>query len=269
MLGGAAERLLDSKAATGDVEALFADCEYVGFSGNIKFFTDTNYPRNLRNVAGQIQQAMGELGLLRNKAELTVATHNFEALKAGLTNTSGVVIPKFDTEKVSAVVQRKQQQGSLAEGELFSFEVFFQPNQNQFAAEMYTEAFNRVIELASTYGGALITIEGHSDPLAYLKAKKKNSSELVLRQMLQSAKNLSLSRANSVRSSIMAHATSRGISMDESQLAVVGHGIMKPRNGMCGEDPCPPKSEQEWRDNMRVEFRIIQVEAESAVFNPL
>jgi len=50
---------------------------------------------------------------------------------------------------------------------------------------------------------------------------------------------------------------------------VVGHGIAKPRGGVCGEDPCAPKTEKEWRDNMRVEFRIIQVEAESGVFSPL
>ena len=52
-------------------------------------------------------------------------------------------------------------------------------------------------------------------------------------------------------------------------VAVVGHGIAKPRGGLCGDDPCPPKNEREWRDNMRVEFRIIQVEAESDVFKPL
>jgi hypothetical protein len=49
----------------------------------------------------------------------------------------------------------------------------------------------------------------------------------------------------------------------------VGHGIADPKSGLCGTDPCAPKSEREWRDNMRVEFRVIQVEAEESVFRPL
>jgi len=38
---------------------------------------------------------------------------------------------------------------------------------------------------------------------------------------------------------------------------------------MCGSDPCPPKTEQDWYSNMRVEFRIIQIEAEASAFKPL
>ncbi|MEO7397149.1 MAG: nitrate ABC transporter substrate-binding protein, partial [Ilumatobacteraceae bacterium] len=71
------------------------------------------------------------------------------------------------------------------------------------------------------------------------------------------------------RDSIIGYARDKSITLDESQFAVVGHGIAKPKNGTCGEDPCAPKSEREWRDNLRVEFRIIQVEAESSVFKPL
>jgi hypothetical protein len=50
---------------------------------------------------------------------------------------------------------------------------------------------------------------------------------------------------------------------------VVGQGIEAPKSGVCGADPCAPQNEQQWRDNMRVQFRIIQVEAEAEVFQPL
>ena len=92
---------------------------------------------------------------------------------------------------------------------------------------------------------------------------------VVLGRTQQSAKNLSLSRSVAVRDSIVAYAKSQGISIDPSQFAVVGHGIAQPKSGMCGSEPCAPKNEQEWKSNMRVEFRIIQVEAESSVFKPL
>ena len=60
----------------------------------------------------------------------------------------------------------------MDQGELFSFEIFFQPNQNTFSADLYKEAFSKVIGLSSTYGGALITVEGHSDPMGFLRDKK-------------------------------------------------------------------------------------------------
>lgn len=269
MIKASAEILLDSPEAVADAEALYADCEYVGFKGNIKFFADKNYPRNMNNLTDQIQSAFVKIGLIGKKVAIKSATLDYNSLKAGLKNTSGIEVPRFDPVQVAAVVQKRQRQDSLQEGELFSFEVYFQPNQNNFSSEMYSDAFDRVINLASTYGGAIITIEGHSDPLGYLKAKKNGSSEIILKNIKQSAKNLSLSRANSVRASIIDFAKSKGIILDDTQFAVIGHGIMKPRNGMCGNDPCAPETEQEWRNNMRVEFRIIQVEAESSVFKPL
>jgi len=112
-------------------------------------------------------------------------------------------------------------------------------------------------------------VEGHSDPLGYLRKLKENAPPLVLGQVKQSARNLSLSRAQAVRDSIVQYATGKGTSLDPSQFAVVGHGIAQPKSGMCGSEPCAPKNEQEWRSNMRVEFRILQVEAEDAVFKPL
>lgn len=269
MMKGAAQILLDSPEAVDDAQALYADCEYVGYPGNVKFFGDPNYPRNMANLTTQIQDAFVNIGLVSKRVSIDHARFDYNEFKKGLADTAGVVVPKFDTGQVAAVVQRKQQQGTLKEGELFSFEVYFQPNQNQFNADMYMDAFNKVIELAATYGGAIITIEGHSDPLGYLKAKKQGQSEIVLRNIKQSAKNLSLSRANAVRASVMSYATGKGIILDETQFAVVGHGIEKPKSGICGNDPCAPKTEQEWRNNMRVEFRIIQVEAESSVFKPL
>jgi outer membrane protein OmpA-like peptidoglycan-associated protein len=78
-----------------------------------------------------------------------------------------------------------------------------------------------------------------------------------------------LTRANAVRDEIVKYAKSKSIVLDESQFATVGHGFLSPKTGMCGKDPCAPKTEAEWRNNMRVEFRIIQIEAESDVFKPL
>jgi outer membrane protein OmpA-like peptidoglycan-associated protein len=268
-MAASAQLLLDSAQAVADAEGLYGDAEFVGHNGNVEFFANANYPRSLSKLTQEIQQSFARIGLVQGRQTLTAAGWDYNVLKRGLTRANDAEAPRFNQSQVAAVVARKQQQGTLGQGELFAFEIFFQPNQNGFSADLYKDSFAKVINLASTYGGALITIEGHSDPMGYLRDKKDGKPEVVLNQVKQAAKNLSLSRSVAVRDSIIAFAKQQNITLDTSQFAVVGHGLAKPRSGACGEDPCAPKTEREWRDNMRVEFRILQVEAESSVFRPL
>jgi ABC-type nitrate/sulfonate/bicarbonate transport system substrate-binding protein/outer membrane protein OmpA-like peptidoglycan-associated protein len=260
--------LLDSAQALSDAEGLYADAEFVGHAGNVQFFESASFPRRFSVLSQESSSAFALLGLGSGTSRATPAGWDYGSLRKGLT-AAGPEAQRFDEGQVAAVVARRQQQGTLDEGEIFSFEIFFEPNQNSFSADLYFDAFGKVVDLASTYGGAVITVEGHSDPMAYLRDRKEGKPEVVLGRVKQSAKNLSLSRAVAVRDSIVAFAERQGITLDDSQFAVVGHGIAQPRSGVCGSDPCAPKNEREWRSNMRVEFRILQVEAESSVFKPL
>lgn len=269
MITASAKILLDSEQATGDAEALYGDCEYVGFAGNVKFFGDPNWPRNMVNLTKSIQSTLVSLGLLGKSVALAQAKWNYDRLREGLVGVADVQAPRFKSEEVAKVIEKKRAAGALGEGELFSFEILFKPNQNTFSSEMYADEFARVVDLASTYGGAIIIVEGHSDPMGFLRKKKQKAPEVMLKRIKQAAKNLSLTRATSVRDNVMAYAKSKGVSLDPTQFTVVGHGIMQPKTGMCGEDPCPPKTKDEWQSNMRVAFRIIQVEAEESVFKPL
>ncbi|MBI4349473.1 MAG: ABC transporter substrate-binding protein [Elusimicrobia bacterium] len=269
LLAAGGQLLLDSPQATKDVEGLYADAEFAGYPGNVQFFNAPQNPRGMANLVAEIQSGLVPLGLLGSKQALAKPPWSFDQLKSGLKETSAAAAPRFDQAQVAQVVSKRQKQGTLAQGGLFAFEVFFKPNQSDFPASRYEESFKKAIDLASTYGGAVLTVEGHSDPLGYLRKAKEKESDLVLKRMRQAALNLSLSRANAVRDSLVKYAKSSGISLDASQFAVVGHGIDQPRSGICGDAPCAPKSEQEWLDNMRVEFRIIEVEAEDAVFKPL
>ncbi len=269
LLKASAQILLDTPQATADIEGLYGDCEFVGWQGNVDFFATPNEARSMKRLTMEIQPPFIELGLIAATSTLTKADWNYDTLRSGLHLTSTGKAQRFNQEQVAELVAQRQQQGSLDSGELFKFEIYFKPNQNSFAADLYQQSFDKVIDYATTYGGALITIEGHSDPLGYLRKKKKGEQELVLGRIKQSAKNLSLSRAIAVRDSVITFAGRKNVSLDPSQFAVVGHGIANPKSGICGSDPCAPKTEKEWRDNMRVEFRILQVEAEAEVFNPL
>lgn len=268
-ISAAAKILLDSEKATADAEALYADCKFAGFAGNVQFFGDPNWPRNMENLTRSIQGTLVSLGLLKRSSPVAKADWDYNKLRAGLTGVEQVRVPVFQAEEVAKFVEKRRVAGKLAEGELFAFEILFKPNQNTFSPEMYKDEFNKVVDLASTYGGAIIIVEGHSDPMGYLRKKKQREQEVVLKRTKQAAKNLSLTRATAVRDNIMDYAKSKGVSLDSSQFTVVGHGISQPKTGMCGEDPCPPKTKEEWESNMRVAFRLIQVEAEEAVFTPL
>jgi len=268
MISAAAKLLLDSADAVQDTEGMYADANFAGWRGNVAFFGDPKNPRRFDALGAEIDEALVAAGLRTKPATYAHARWDYNALKEGLANTAGVEAPRFDAPAVSQVVTRRAQKDQLGEGQLFNFAVQFKPNQNSFSAGQYGKEFERAINLAATYGGAVITVEGHADPLAYVRTKKQGETELVLSRIRQSAKNLSLTRANAVRDSVVEYAKQKGVRLDPSQFAVVGHGIDRPRNGMCGTDPCAPATEAQWLANMRVEFRIIQVEAEENVFKP-
>jgi outer membrane protein OmpA-like peptidoglycan-associated protein len=262
LMTNAATILLDSAGAASEVSGLYYDAEHAGFNGNVKYFKDNNYPRGFDKHNKEIQKSFKTLKLLSKIMPLDQGNWNYTDFKAGLKYADIKEASRFDSDEVSTVIAKKQMQDTLDESSLFSFRIFFKPNQNTFSVDLYREEFERVIDLSSTYGGAIITIEGHSDPMEYLRKKKQGEQEVVLNRIKQAAKNLSYSRANAVRDEIITYSRTRGITLDPNQFATIGLGITKPVYPV-------PRTEKEWLENMRVEFRIIQVEAESDVFIPL
>ncbi len=262
VLKAGAQILFDSEQATGDAEALYGDVEFVGFKGNVKFFGDTNWPRNMKNLNIEIGSAFSSIGLISAPVSIDHARWDYNNLKSGLTGTANVDVPRFKKDAVARVVAKKRAMGTLADGELFKFEINFKPNQQAFSQELYSDEFKKIVLLAATYGGAIITIEGHSDPHKYNKQKKNGAGAAALNRLKQAAKNLSVSRALAVRNSIKSYADVKAVPLDDSQLTVVGHGITSPKYPR-------PKTKEQWLQNMRVIFRIIQVEAEDSVFEPI
>jgi outer membrane protein OmpA-like peptidoglycan-associated protein len=262
MITAAAKILLDSPQATADAEALYADCQYVGFRGNVNFLGNEKWPRSFERLTDEIQTSFTTAGLIKGKVPLEKAKWDYDQLRAGLSGIDDVESPRFKADAVAKVITQRQASGTLGEGQLFSFEINFQPNQKDFSEDLYQEAFAKVVDLASAYGGAVITVEGHSDPHRYNKLEKEGADEVVLRRTMQAAKNLSMSRAIAVRDSVIGFADKNGLPFDKSQFTVIGHGISQPKYPK-------PATKQEWLANMRVVFRIIQIEAEDTAFEPL
>ena len=76
------------------------------------------------------------------------------------------------------------------------------------------------------------------------------------RETVQAALNLSLSRADAVKAAIIRFAQDRKINLDSSQIQPVGVGVAEPIIAK-------PTNATEAKSNMRVEFRLVRVPAES------
>ena len=73
---------------------------------------------------------------------------------------------------------------------------------------------------------------------------------------MQAALNLSRRRAEAVRDALIAYAKEENLLIDASQIQPVGVGIREPFIAR-------PRNLAEARENMRVEFRLIRVDAEA------
>jgi outer membrane protein OmpA-like peptidoglycan-associated protein len=270
----AAEKLMGSSQFTSDAEALLADCEFVGFSGNKTFFTGAGTTRSFTKLNSEIQASFKSLGLLTATVTIANANWDYNQLASGLKNASQTTNtkPKFSQTKVAKAVENKISAESTSweeEGTLFVVEINFDANQSDFTIEEYASDFALALNIAETNSGALVIIEGHADPLGILKAEKALAnneagakSKAEIGQMKQQVKSLSLERAQSVRKNFLQYCKNKKINIDESQFVAVGLGVAAPKYD-------PPRTKEEWAANRRVVFRIKQVEAELDEFSPL
>ncbi|MFC1849704.1 nitrate ABC transporter substrate-binding protein [candidate division CSSED10-310 bacterium] len=267
--------LFDSPQATADVEGLLLDCEFAGFPGNVDFFTNKGNLNNFERTCHRIQSFLVRENYISRNTSLSDAGWNYNNWKQYLKDTTSVPTKRFAPQKTTKRLAEKQARGNLDQDVLFEFTIHFKPNQNTFEQKVYGTDFKKAIEIAGRYGGAVVQIAGHSDPMAILKTQKKISDaqkagkndlskgfELKLDMQKKAVKNLSLTRANNVRDALIAYAGKEGITIDPSQFTVAGFGIGDPIYSK-------PKTKEQWLANMRVAFRIIKVEAELEEFEAL
>lgn len=259
--------LLDDGGATLEAEQLWRDVETAGLQGNIDW-SNPDKSRSWKSINDEIQSGLVRRNLMNSAYSLEMADFDYASLGDDLFDQRRTSLPGFDSSKTTQVVEDMKQSGTLDKQALIEFDINFDPNQKSFPPADYRDKFGRVVELASTYGGAVITVEGHSDPLNYLRQKHDGASQSQLRSIRQATRNLSMSRAIEVRDAVMGFAEEQGETMDKSQFVTLGHGITEPKTGMCEGDPCPPETEAEWLSNMRVTFRMVSVEAEASTFTP-
>ncbi len=258
-----AQLLFGSPQAAPDVEGSLGDCQWVGFQGNVTFFSGAGTTRSFHTLKNEIQSSFIDMGLMKAQAPLDAAGWDYHKLAAGLKHAKAVEVesPRFDSAKVQRAVEEKIAQPNEEDGTLYKFEIYFGPKQADFPATQYQAAFKKALDLSQTFGGTLLTIEGHNSPDALNKALGQNQSETQLALIKQGAKNLSFRRAQSVRKAYLDYCKKAKIKVDESQFVAVGVGTQSPKFAH-------PQNEKQWSENRRVVFRVKGVETELDSFKP-
>jgi len=286
-----------------DAHGLLCDCTFVGYPGNVAFFTGKGslhgfdaFQESALNLAVDRGYAGVRTGLFPSGLD-----YSSPAFIGYLTKTEMTKAERFKAEAVLEEIELLSAGGGLDDRTIISFTINFEPNQNTFSSLQYGAEYQRVVEMADKYGNAVFAIRGHSDPTKTLlnlvqaglkKGVIKRSgtrgnyhysfqgkplslanttavvdlvedgqfdgaSGINPRQTMQAALNLSRKRAGAVRDSIINYAQNKGLTLDKSQIQPVGAGIREPFIAK-------PKNMEEAKQNMRVEFRLIRVEAEAA-----
>lgn len=265
IMSAAALLLLDDAEAIPDTEGLYADCQYISLKGNRDFFNNPDYLRRFDLLKNEISESLMKLGLPPTADLIDSSDIDYNSFSLGMVRQKESV--SFDRNEVtSALINKENTPAVNSDGELLRFEIPFSPNDGEkLIADQYQEEFTRAIELASVYEGAIVVIEGHVDPTEYLIKDRENASFFELNKIKQAARNLSLLRAETVKSAIFSLAKKEGITLNPNQFLTIGHGISKPKNGVCGNLPCAPNNVSEWRSNKVVTFRIVTLEAQDNI----
>jgi outer membrane protein OmpA-like peptidoglycan-associated protein len=279
-----------------DGHGLLMDCNFVGLPGQIAFFEDRG---NLNGFEAKMKSGLDlAVGWGYAKVRSGFEPPGFDYTKlaklASVPYERPVVTERFGAES-EGVFPDSQLEGNT----IVSFTVAFEPNVATFSADRYGAEFQRAIQQASTFGNAAVVIRGHADPTKtlvdmiragmdkgilrrtgsegnyayFIQGRKLNleQTDAVIkliasgafdggssdpRQTMQAALNLSLSRAEAVKKSLVDYARQQGLTLDVSQIKPTGAGISEPIIPK-------PTTMEEARTNMRVEFRIVRVKAET------
>lgn len=281
-----------------DAHGLLLDCAFVGLPGQIAFFQDKG---NLSGFEGKMSEALDlatSWGYAQKRLGFDPGNLDYREI-AKLGGIDYVEPTRQDRFAPSAESSDMFFGENLDANTIVSFTINFEPNVQEFSVDRYGSEFQRAVKAASTFGNAKVVIRGHSDPTKTLidlvqsglekgilkqtgtagnfryffkgKPLDLNNTPEVLELIqtgafsggksdpmatMQAAMNLSTKRAEAVRDAVAKFAKAEQVNLDLSQIVPVGAGVNEPLIAK-------PKNMEEARENMRVEFRIVRVDAEA------
>ena len=278
-----------------DAHGLLLDCAFVRLPGNISFFTDAGNLNNFEKKMGSALDLAVNLNLVTNRFGFDKPNWDYQKVAgvAGVTyqkpemtkgrikgeienftenlddNVIASFVINFDPNQTdfSSDVYGADFKRVIESASTFGNAVFAVRGHSDPTATL------RSFIKAGMQKGVIVRKGTRGDYAYYLRGKKLDfdqSDALVKEikegnftstaenpnQVMQAALNLSLARANNVKSAIIDFAARSGFNLDESQIKPQGIGIREPVVSK-------PTSMAEAKKNMRVEFLLIKVPAEA------
>lgn len=284
-----------------DAHGLISDCRFVGHPGNVAFFEDPKNLSGFAAFNEAIQTLAVSRGYVKNRIPLLSPKFDYSSIATtgALTKTSVKKVERFDGEAVQKEIESFSQ-GSLDDRTVYVFTITFGENSTDWDASKYEEHIDKAARMAAKFGNGVIGLRAHADPtLTLSKFVKAGMNKGILkrtgspgnfsytlngrpfdishttdivrqiesgafdgdsennpREIMQNALNLSRRRADAVQDVIFKYAQKHDIPLDKSQFQPFGVGIREPFIPV-------PRNPDEANKNMRVEFRIIRVDAEA------
>jgi len=149
-----------------DAHGLLVDCTFVGYPGNVKFFTDDKSFSGFK----AFQERALDLATGRGYAGIRCGhfpsdlNYQSDAFLGYLSKTAVAKDERIDAEAALEEIEELSQAGGLDEKTIYSFTINFGANQTTFSADQYGVEYQRVVEAADRFGNAVIAIRGHADP---------------------------------------------------------------------------------------------------------
>ena len=118
LLTKSADLLLGTPKATADVEGMLGDCEFVGYAGNVQFFSGQGTTRSFATLNDEIQTAFAAMGLIKKRVAPVAAHWDYAALAGGLgvTAAAGASAPRVRSAKGRRQGRKANQRRTVAVG---------------------------------------------------------------------------------------------------------------------------------------------------------
>ena len=287
-----------------EAHGLISDCSFVGYPGNVVFFTEAGNLSGFEAFQESALQLAVSRGYAKERMGLFPSGLNYKSsdFTNYLTKTDIERGERFRAEAVRNEIEMLSSGDELDDRTILSFTINFEPNQNVFSAVQYGAEFQRVVETAERFGNAVVAIRGHADPtktlLELVKAGTKkgvlkrsgsrgnykyslngrplnldSTTELI--QLITKGSFDGVSEFNPRETMQAALNLSRKraeavldsiIKYAETKGLVMDRSQVQP-TGVGTREPfiAKPTNMDEARQNMRVEFRVIRVPAEATV----
>jgi outer membrane protein OmpA-like peptidoglycan-associated protein len=149
-----------------DAAGLVADAVFVGYPGNVVFFTEENNANGFDAVSKDVIGLSLSRGHIRNRFAFFSPNFDYQSsfFVGYLASVKVNREERFRGEALQQEIEALTNSGGLDSNTLVSFSIQFSPNQVEFNADTYGNEFQRVIDVLSKAGNAVIAVRGHSDP---------------------------------------------------------------------------------------------------------